>query len=434
VDLAIFSYGDPNNITRALLRSYDYSSTSLPTNFYDPQQRNASGALIAWSPALATATWAGNPNLHAAYSGSSGAIANPIQRMLVSAGYDVGQNLGNIIIADMGNSYAQKIVYNFPTAFNTAIANAERDPLPTTGDWHGEGVYIQNVLNATTSALEHAYVYMLFNYNPNGGYQTYSESVVVKFELTVVGTAPNYVPILTFKDYKFVGKNSCSFVPFDSKLFICAIGGMQNPNSSNTATGIWYVDISNPVNSNMTVTQITVPTLAGVSGDFYDICFVDNKVYILAGHFINNYALFNGNLYLTSLSNLYSNAPTAWTLIDTISEPGNYWSLEGEPVPGRLWVIKGQQVEVYTTPPTASGVTPISFTVTQLAGSSGYTDINSATLLGPNGSPPATEDTESHHHRHHHKISHSHARLAMHARQSRIALTGDGGKGSGEKE
>jgi hypothetical protein len=167
--LALFAYSDPNNIVKIPLENSHFSPnnmTTMTTDIYDYNSLRfiATNTLTPQFP-LAILT-----------------------------------RSNNVVFTNMESNYVQKISQKFPNDFNTAIKNAERKLLPETNYWHGEGFYVQNVINATTSILEHIYVYMFFNYYPNGNYED-SESVVVTFELTI---NPQYNPTLTFKDYKFM--------------------------------------------------------------------------------------------------------------------------------------------------------------------------------------------------------------------------------------
>jgi hypothetical protein len=418
-DLALFAYGDPNNLTRLMVRAYAYSTISQDTYMYNPQQRNAQGDLVNWTP-IANANWPGTPNTHGVFSASSGAHTDSRQRMLIATGYD----LGRIIVVDMGGSYAQKLSLLFPKDINPQITNNPK--LPEEPEWHGEDVWVQNIIDSTTGNLTATYVYLLFNYNPGGGYENYDQSVVMKFLLTVAGLS---VPTLTYVDYVRVGKNSTSFVPFEDKLFIAAIGGMQNDGTYNKDTGIWYVDVSSPSNS-MNVFQVKVPTISP-QGDFRDVCIRNpNEVYILVGYFNKQYTEFVGSVYLTTLANFtnQSTTPSAWTLVisissGTVSESGDYWSLFNDPTLDRLYLVRGKKLEVYTSLPLTASTAPyLTFTVASFAGGSAtFIEFNSVCLINPDGPSPTSGDGRAYHH--HHKSSAT--RLALHAKASRDSLEDD---------
>jgi hypothetical protein len=416
-DLALFAFGDPNNATRVFTRDYPYVPSSQPTLIYNPQQRDSSGNLVNWT-AIASATWPGVPNTHGAFSASSWANADNRQRILIATGYDLNRVVG----IDMLDNYAQKTSLLFPDDFNAAIEAAGKTPLTTDPKWHGEDIWVQNIISGG-GILTNVYVYGLFNYNPGDDYQTYEQSVVMKWELTVDPSSG--VPALNFMDYVRVGKNSTSFVLYDNKLFITAIGGMQalKPNDD---TGIWYVDVSTPATS-MSVVQVVTPSVTP-AGDFRDICFVDNRqVYTLVGHFVNNYNAFQWSLYSTTLPNLLNPTPNPWTLVKSGTDAGDYWALLVDPPLSRLYFIRGQNVDVYTSLPIVQATLPLrTYSTADFAGGDQtYNQINSAILIAQDGPAPASGDEKIDHHHHHKPAA---AKLALQARNARNASAEDNEK------
>jgi hypothetical protein len=235
----------------------------------------------------------------------------------------------------------------------------------------------------------------------------------MKFELTYDET--DEVPLLTFNDYVKVGKNSCSFLPYEDKLFVCAIGGMQKPGAPNPETGLWVVDAS--TSSPLSVSQVVVPTMPATiyTGDFRDISITDDGyAYLLIGYFNGSYTSFIGNVLGTSVTNLLSNPASAYTLILPINDPGDLWSIYAESDPPRLWYIKGKAVDVYTSLPITQPTTkPISFPSEVLGGDQKYTALNSAVFIGADGTAPGTR---------HHKSTYSANRLAKEVRTSKQKL------------
>ncbi|SDE11441.1 hypothetical protein [Sporomusa acidovorans] len=59
---------------------------------------------------------------------------------------------------------------------------------------------------------------------------------------------------------------------------------------------------------------------------------------------------------------------------------------QAEASPTRLWYIKGNSIDVYGSLPTTTGATPTSFSTSNLAGSTGYTALNSACFIAPDTS------------------------------------------------
>jgi hypothetical protein len=339
---------------------------------------------------------------------------------LVATGYD----LGNIVVVDMNSSpnpYDQVLSYQFPTAFASAIATAGLPALPTVqdGDWHGEGVFVQSVI--TGGILTNVYVYVLFNFNPGGGYQTYLDSVVAKFELTLDPLSGD--PTLTFNYYVRTGQASSSFLPYGDKLYVCAIGGMQQPDKSNPNTALWCVDISNPTSSNPTAIQLQ-PNLANssVPGDYYDITIAnDGAVFVLLGHFVSNYGAFVGNVLRTTVSNLLNTTnPIPYIQVETIANrTGNLWAIHAEPIgtDGRFWFVYGNELRVYQTLPTATSTPYIPYSTATLGGGPQYTQFNSFTFLPPDGPAPQAEDRGLPY-----KPTNSHNRLAREVREAKVKL------------
>lgn len=331
-DAAFFNFFQGLN-SRLVLRQYTYSTTQLePNQIIAPQG--------TWTSPLASKTWAAVANLHAVATSGN---------YLYATDYD----LGKIALVDMSNnvySQATGAYYDFPSE------------LAVTGTaYHGEGLVVYN-----------GFLYALFTCNPGGGYSTYDDSYVLQYAIDATdGT-------LTFIDYVRVGKNAFTLELYGNTLYICALGGMQNAGSYNTATCLSIVTIDN--NDSMSVANVSLAT--GMSGDFRDISIANgSNAYILLGYYDSSYANLVGKIYHSTVANLSS--PANWTEVVSINDAGYLWGIQAEASPTRLWYVKGNSIDVYGSLPTTTGSTPTSFSTSNLAGSTGYTSLNSACFIAP---------------------------------------------------
>ncbi|WP_371366990.1 hypothetical protein SRRS_11280 [Sporomusa rhizae] len=330
-DPALFNFFQGNE-SRLVLRQYNVSSPAdLKFNkIIDP-------FASSWTPSLAEQKWDGVRNLHAVATKGN---------FLYATGYD----LGKISVVNMSSGYTQTTSYQFPTAWPSIPTSV----VPAGASVHGEGLTV--VGNN---------LYALFTVNPSGGYSVYSDSVVVKFNILANGT-------LSYVNYMTVGKNAFTLDHYNNKLYICALGGMQNAGSSNADTLLNIIDLSN-------FTKATVTKTASMGGDFRDITIVDaNTAYVFLGNYDTNFANMVGGVYRTSVANLTS--PSLWTKVSDVNSAGYLWGIYADS--NRFWFVKGNQIDIYSgLPASTSDKATKTFTPTQL----GYTggNLNSAIILAP---------------------------------------------------
>ncbi|SCM81564.1 conserved exported hypothetical protein [uncultured Sporomusa sp.] len=324
-DPALFNFFQGTE-SRLVLRQYNYTPVAPPNKILDP-------VASTWTP-LVSPSWSNVANLHAVATQG---------RWLYATGYD----LARIAVVDMNDGYAEKKSYQFPTAWPEIS-------LPSGAECHGEGLTV--VGNN---------LYALFTVNPTGGYAVYSDSIVVKFTILPNGNL-NYVSHIN------VGKNAFTLDHYDNKLYICALGGMQNAGSSNADTRLDIIDLA-------TFTKTTVNKTASMIGDFRDISIVDDThAYVFLGNYNTGWRM-DGGVYRTTVTNLTS--PSAWTKVSDLSNaPGYLWGIYADS--NRFWFVKGNQIDIhssllFSTTKTADKT----FTPTQL----GYTNgnLNSAIILAP---------------------------------------------------
>lgn len=364
-DPAVFNFSDSSGQSRLALRQYTYGGTLLPNQIINP-------FASYWTPLVAQPTWNDLANLHAVATKG---------RWLYAIGYD----LARITVANMNLSYGEIASYQFPTDW-PGIS------LPSSAECHGEGL-----------AVVGNYLYALFTINPNGGYTVYANSIVVKLAInTLTGS-------LTYISHLEVGKNAFTLESFNNKLYVCALGGMQNAGSYNGDTRLDIIDLAT-----FTTTSVaTIATIAAIGGDFRDIAIRDaDNAYILVGHYDSYFSNLVGGVYRTSLANITS--PANWNKVIEVNSPGYLWGIYAES--NRLWFVKGTPVEIYSPLPASIATPAKTFSAANMGDATG--NLNSATLVAPN--PAATRavpfKTAAG------KSFASHAVLARQARQSAKAL------------
>lgn len=324
-DPALFNFFQGNE-SRLVLRQYNYTPVAPPNRIIDP-------FAASWNP-LVSPSWSNVANLHAVATRGN---------YLYATGYD----LGRIAVVDMTDGYAEINSYQFPTAWPSI-------PVPAGASVHGEGL-----------AVVGNNLYALFTINPDGGYEVYSDSIVAKFSILPNGNL-NYVNYIT------VGKNAFTLDHYNNKLYVCAVGGMQNAGFANPDTRLDIIDLA-------TFTKTTVTKTGGMIGDFRDITIVDaNTAYVFLGNYNASFANMLGNVYRTTVANLTS--PSTWTNVSTINSPGYLWGIYGDST--RFWFVKGNQIDIYPgLPASTSDTATRTFTPTQLGYSGG--NLNSAIILAP---------------------------------------------------
>ncbi|MDF2572124.1 MAG: hypothetical protein K0R55_3728 [Sporomusa sp.] len=336
-DPAVFNFFDTDNQSRLVLRQYTYSTTSLlPNKIINP-------FAASWVPLIAEQTWNDVANLHTVATRG---------RWLYATGYD----LARIAVVDMLGTttlpaYGEKNTYQLPTAWPSIS-------LPVTAQCHGEGlVVVGNNL------------YALFTVNPDGGYAVYSNSIVVKLSINILTGALTYVSHLE------VGKNAFTLELFNNKLYVCALGGMQNAGSANADTRLDIIDLA-------TFTKTSVSTIPSIVGDFRDITIRDaSNAFIFVGHYDASFANLVGGIYHSSVANITS--PVTWTKVVNVNSPGYLWGVYAET--NRLWFIKGTPVEIFAPLPVALTPSPAKdFSASQMGNFGADANLNSATIVAPN--------------------------------------------------
>lgn len=327
-DPALFNFFQGNE-SRLVLRQYNYTPTAPPNQIIDP-------FASSWSP-LVSPSWSSVANLHAVATKGN---------FLYATDYD----LGKISVVNMSNSYTQTTSYQFPTDWPSIS-------LPAGASVHGEGLTV--VGNN---------LYALFTVNPNGGYSVYSDSIVVKFTINQITGA------LTYANHLAVGKNAFTLDQYNNKLYVCALGGMQNAGSSNADTRLDIIDLA-------TFTKTTVTKDSSKGGDFRDITIVDdNTAYVFLGNYDTYFSNMVGGVYRTSVANLTS--PSAWTKVNDVNSAGYLWGIYADS--NRFWFVKGNQIDIYSGALTSTAADK-SFSAVQLSDSSygPYASLNSAIILAP---------------------------------------------------
>jgi hypothetical protein len=367
-DPAVFNFFDSANQSRLVLRQYTYSTTSLLAN------KIINPFAAAWMPLVAQQIWNDVANLHAVAAK---------ENWLYATGYD----LARIAVVDMDSSYTEINSYQFPTAW-PGIS------VPSGASCHGEGLTVVG-----------NYLYALFTINPEGGYQVYADSIVVKLYIRPNGTL-RYVSHLT------VGKNAFTLEAFDNKLYVCALGGMQQAGSANADTRLDIIDLA-------TFTTTSVSTISSIGGDFRDITIRDaDNAYILVGHYDAGFANLVGGVYHTSVANITS--PASWTKVIDVNSPGYLWGIYAET--NRLWFVKGTPVEIYAPLPAGSATPAKTFSAADMGDATG--SLNSATIVASNQTSASTATFKAAAA----KSFASHSILAQQARQAAEALKADAEK------
>jgi hypothetical protein len=345
-DPALFNFFQGNE-SRLVLRQYNTSSPSILINnkIIDP-------FASAWTPSLVENTWSAVQNLHAVATKGN---------FLYATGYD----LGKISVVNMSSGYTQTTSYQFPTAWPSIPTSV----VPAGASVHGEGLTVVG-----------DYLYALFTVNPGGSYTTYSDSVVVKLYINSSTGALTYINYLT------VGKNAFTLDQYNNKLYVCALGGMQNAGNSNADTRLDIIDLA-------TFTKTTVTKTSSMGGDFRDITIVDaNTAYVFLGNYDTYFSNMVGGVYRTSVANLAS--PSSWTKVSDVNSGGYLWGIYADS--NRFWFVKGNQIDIYSGALTSTAADK-SFSAVQLSDSSygSYASLNSAIILAPDKTSALTASLSS---------------------------------------
>lgn len=291
-----------------------------------------------WSDPVTLAVWSAILNGHCAVSKGN---------FLITGDYDQG----NLAVIQMNGdpAYAQKWTYTFPDELKEQDVSYHIEAAAFLGDD----------------------LCVLFNGNQGGGYDNYVEGYVVRYTVDDNG-------ILKMKDHARVGKNSFSLNLYEDKLYVPAIGGMQQEGKANKEACLFIVYVDE--DGDLTSSKVVLPS--GVTGDFRDIAMANGKAYVLTGFYTSDYSKLTGKLYKTPVSNLEAASPDAWTEMQDINQAGYLWGIHAESNT-RFWFVKGQRIQVFTN---SSDVVPETdpyrdFTMEQLTNDTSFSQINGACFV-----------------------------------------------------
>jgi hypothetical protein len=132
-----------------------------------------------------------------------------------------------------------------------------------------------------------------------------------------------------------VGKNAFTLEHFNNKLYVCALGGMQNAGSANADNRLDIIDLT-------TFTKTPFSTIPAIGGDFRDITIKDaSNAYIFVGHYDASFANMVGGVYHTSVANITS--PATGTKVVTVGSRGYLWGIYRKPAASGL--SKGRRLK-----------------------------------------------------------------------------------------
>ncbi|QDR80562.1 hypothetical protein [Sporomusa termitida] len=356
-DPSIYNYRTVLGQTRVVIGQYDFVTLPLPYQVWDP------ATVPPWSNIATNRSWPAIKNLYSV--ATRGYWLYPID-------YD----WANIAVVNMLTAaYPQTTSYTFPAHFDAIEAAAGRGPIVPAGN-QNNGVAI--VANGTS-------IYALFTTvdDPWATPPVYQESTIVRMSVNLLTGALTY----TAGDYVKVGKNASTLELSNGNLYVCAIGGGQQPSSANAETRIDIVDLSTfPAVSS--VTTAVTPASSGITGDYRDISIINsNNAFVLAGHFINNFGGFTGGVYRATLANIAA-GNLGTKVVDIVNAPDYFWAIAAEDVPtggnDRLWFVRGNPVEIYSPLPVSTAATPArTFAPAALGTGTVNVNINSITLIQP---------------------------------------------------
>ena len=209
---------------------------------------------------------------------------------------------------------------------------------------HGEGVVILD-----------GNLYVVANCNPEGGYDPYSPSYLIKYVIKEDGR-------LSYDGYTTMGKNTDSVAlnVYNNYMLATAIGGYQfyGAENSNADTSIDVVTLKTENNKFLNTRKITLPeNLLQVrdgqtipKSEFRSLKVMPNgTAYVMTYNIGTAGKNVDVTVYQTTISNLLSKNPENWkVIVEEKAAPGWFGRLDAEQNTKRLWVQIGNKLNIYT--------------------------------------------------------------------------------------
>ena len=209
---------------------------------------------------------------------------------------------------------------------------------------HGEGVVILD-----------GNLYVVANCNPEGGYDPYSPSYLIKYVIKEDGR-------LSYDGYTTMGKNTDSVAlnVYNNYMLATAIGGYQfyGAENSNADTSIDVVTLKTENNKFLNTRKITLPeNLLQVrdgqtipKSEFRSLKVMPNgTAYVMTYNIGTAGKNVDVTVYQTTISNLLSKNPENWkVIVEEKAAPGWFGRLDAEQNTKRLWVQVGNKLNIYT--------------------------------------------------------------------------------------
>ena len=258
------------------------------------------------------------------------AVAGDDQGHVFTTDYDQGKIAVSHIEGDRlkANSALTRDIFEDVLEKAGAAATAEGYELGTT-KFHGEGLRVID-----------GKLYALATLNKDGSYDNYGESWLIRYDIDPT------TGVLTWKDYKRMGKNAdkSRINVYNNKIAVSFMSGKQVPGGGQTGD-IYVADFSS---SGTDAEPVRRP--ANVQCEIRDLKVLPNgTAYVLTYDQDAGYHHITPHIYQTTISNLMSDHPEAWTEITTPEErSGSMGKIDVEYYTKRLWTNFGTDIEVYT--------------------------------------------------------------------------------------
>lgn len=222
-----------------------------------------------------------------------------------------GDNLNNLNFQKAAD-YTNDIVHNFRKV-----------------EFHGEGI-----------AIRGNDLYALVTANPNGGYESYADSYVLKYKMNSDGSLSHEKG----KDVVRVGKNSTEIEPYNNLLMIPSMGGMLVSGEASPNASLDIVDISG---GRMKTHRVKVPEAVGLgkTTEARNMHVTpEGNVYVLVGAYANDFHGSTGGVWKTTVSNLMSDNPLPWTKTQILKQKKTA-GITGTSMPKRTPAVYGSMRE-----------------------------------------------------------------------------------------
>ncbi|MBR5487108.1 MAG: hypothetical protein IKV70_03955, partial [Phascolarctobacterium sp.] len=323
-DPAVYNTVDPiTGESSIYIRQYNYSTTNLQNSYAFNGQD--------WSNKVA-----GN---------TSGAVnAHDVARyndFVYVASYDEGT---------VGVAQITDTVISDKTAFTRNIKEDLKTYAGLTFDskaqLHGEGVVIVD-----------GNLYVIANCNPQGGYDPYSPSYLIKYAIKEDGR-------LSYDGYTTMGKNtdSVSLNVYNNYMLATAIGGYQfyGAENSNADTSLNYAELDPETkrfvrngNGSITLPENLLTVRDGKTipkSEFRSLKVLPNgTAYVMTYNIGKAGKNVDVTVYQTTISNLLSKTPQNWKVVfEQKAAPGWFGRLDAEYNTKRLWVQVGNKLHIFT--------------------------------------------------------------------------------------